>query len=1133
MPIELIDIIKPKNNAQFPMVEDIDFKGGYRTVQDIIHRDAVPSANRKPNMLVYTQNEDKLWRWGAPWIDNTSWIEIPLGGAGSGVVGEQGLTNRRVLLDITTSVPIISDFREETAIPEIKSVAILRTWVPDAYTITTVDFTMPAIHSNTTITLLDATAYSILTTPAQILFVDGAGYFRVDGVSGNDIDGYNFGTYNGFTPNAAPSTVITAGSGAHLPFGNFGDSILYGQADGSAFAYDEFSASEAFSAGAGSSGLSVIATRDLIISGGTQSGNTKLIRRHATSGTIISVSGPPGTLAGGSVITGPGFDNFPTIKRTIGQWVWFSSPSDGYIYAYGLDTSPAIIQANLNILTKPHGMVIADDGFIWLCDRMDDTSANATLTQYLPLSSGILDATALTTISGFLAQSQIVYTGRFIFGLDCSDGYAAINRFDLQTKNVDTYTLSTVGTPDRSSIYFDGIGLWVTTGNTVYRIDPSNYGIQYSYTDPVSTIDYGVMTATPSGTSILIAFINTNNSNVGVRKFAFRKTIDTDRLRITSIGPNANVITNANGELISGEFEVPLDGDVTGLSGANQVAKIQGVVSPVASIGDDTKSITYDELNNRYILKTVGSPIFKSSTVSAGVINTIDIEGQNAPMIAPDIGSGSIIAFHKPPFGHDSSSMQPAFRWPSRARGMEIYFASSTATDLVFTDGYLAVVHSSISDFPITLHDPASGQIVSRLPISDIGSSGWDSIYFVTQEAIIDGTAPKDPYLYLQKSGTNELARINMTSGDFDLISSPSSVNGPIYVHESGTIAWMAGGSLVYTAAPCDTSVPTIQTSSLTGKDSDAASSLVVVPSVYNVSFSQSGLIYEAWITQPLSKTLIHCDFPFGTNDGYINYNDSAGHTRPRQIVFDGTYLIVNAMNDTYPGDASTLGVISRIDPVNMLFADSDDNTQGCSFDGSLIVDGKFAIASDTTKTLTDISTNNEDAIHIRSTDFPIVSSSNGKARMGGLRIEHPSKLATARNGSPFFGLYAICNASIPGIYRYLDRPSLFTYSINLAGGFIDHIERVDGYYNVSSFDSTVVMHDLVGDIVLTLPSNPVLGQTFIFVDEDGSLGTWSATIDGNGNDINGSPVYIMGGTLLLARQAITVKWTGNSWCCV
>src|SRR4029077_9266827 len=119
----------------------------------------------------------------------------------------------------------------------------------------------------------------------------------------------------------------------------------------------------------------------------------------------------------------------------------------------------------------------------------------------------------LATVSGFLSQCQIVYTGRFIFGLDCSDGYAVINRFDLQTKNIDTYTLPTVGTPDRSSLYFDGIGIWITTKNSVYRIDPGNYGIQYSYTDPITTIDYGVITATPSGTSILIAFVNTSNSN--------------------------------------------------------------------------------------------------------------------------------------------------------------------------------------------------------------------------------------------------------------------------------------------------------------------------------------------------------------------------------------------------------------------------------------------------------------------------------------------------------------------------------------------------------------------------------------------------------------------------------------------
>jgi hypothetical protein len=1115
--------------ANLPVfVDDSNVTGGYHAVLDESARDSISSSARKLGMLVTTTSDGRYWRLSGS-LDNSGWIEVTLGGGGgSGGGADQGLTQRRVELDLTTAAPQVLDILNDLVGAEFTSVATLRTWVPKADTATSGNFTMPSAGSNVDITVLDASAYSTNTTPAQIMLVQSAGYFQVMAVSGSTITAKNLGYSAPYSGNAVPSTVINSGSAVSLPNGNSSDTIVYGRSDGTVLAIDEFTGSEAWQITVPSgAGATVIASRDLLLAGGS----TAFSAVRATSGGPVGfITGLTDTMAGGAAVTANGFDNFPTNVIQNGRWAFFSSPSTGNIFSVDVSSLNSINTANLGPLQKPHGMVVDDDGFLWVAERVDDSSAHGRITQYLPLSSGAIDPTSYGTLTGFLAQSQIVHTGRYIFGLDCTGEGTVLNRLSPATKVIDSYVFNATSTADRSSLYFDGIGLWVTLRNMVLRVDPQNFGVEYMFQDLNINIDHGVITGGPSG-SIYISFINTSNNHVGIRKFQPRKVIEASRLRVTSISANSVVATNASGELVAGnDVPINLTGDITGTTASSVVSAIQGVGAPVASIGDDGKAVTFDELNNRYRLLTVGSATWVSSTVSAGIVNKVDVEGQNAPMIGPDIGQGSVVAFHKPAYGRDSFSMQPTFRWPYRARGMELYLPDTTATDLTFTDKYLVIVRSSISDFPVTLHDPASGQQVAQLPSSSIGSSGWDQVYFVTQEKLTDGTAPNAHFLYLQKTGTNEMARINLETGDADLFTSPSSTNGPIYVHESGTIAWMAGGTMVYTSQPCEPTVPTIQTSSLTGKDVDDASNIVVVPHIYNVSFSQSGLTWRAWITQPLSELLVFCDFPSGDNSGAISYSDGAGHTRPRQIAFDGTHLYINAMTTGYPGDTTVLGAISRFDPITQFFADSDDNTQGCSDDGMLLADGKFIIASDSSKTNDNVTTDNDDSIHIRSTNTPIVSANNGLARMGGLRIAHPTRIAVPRNGSPFFGLYAICNAPVPGVYRYLDRAPLFAQSVNLAGGFIDHVERTPIDYIVTSFDSTLALHDLTGNITLTLPSLPVLGQTFIIVDEDGSLGTWWATIDGNGNDVNGAPTYIMGGSVELARQSITIKWTGGQW---
>lgn len=65
MPITLIDILKPKNNQPFPMVEDIDLLGGFRVVATDLNRDAIGVKLKKHGMLVLVSDTKIIWGWNA------------------------------------------------------------------------------------------------------------------------------------------------------------------------------------------------------------------------------------------------------------------------------------------------------------------------------------------------------------------------------------------------------------------------------------------------------------------------------------------------------------------------------------------------------------------------------------------------------------------------------------------------------------------------------------------------------------------------------------------------------------------------------------------------------------------------------------------------------------------------------------------------------------------------------------------------------------------------------------------------------------------------------------------------------------------------------------------------------------
>src|SRR5512144_1959737 len=70
MPITLIDIIKPKNNQPFPIVEDIDLLGGFRVVPNTTARDGIGVQLKKHGMLVLDSSTKIIWCWnqtGSVW----------------------------------------------------------------------------------------------------------------------------------------------------------------------------------------------------------------------------------------------------------------------------------------------------------------------------------------------------------------------------------------------------------------------------------------------------------------------------------------------------------------------------------------------------------------------------------------------------------------------------------------------------------------------------------------------------------------------------------------------------------------------------------------------------------------------------------------------------------------------------------------------------------------------------------------------------------------------------------------------------------------------------------------------------------------------------------------------------------
>lgn len=80
MPVYIISTLKQKNGAEFPIVEDIDLKGGYRIVADISARNGIFTSMRKEGMRVHAVSENTDYKLLAG-LTNADWEVIADGAA--------------------------------------------------------------------------------------------------------------------------------------------------------------------------------------------------------------------------------------------------------------------------------------------------------------------------------------------------------------------------------------------------------------------------------------------------------------------------------------------------------------------------------------------------------------------------------------------------------------------------------------------------------------------------------------------------------------------------------------------------------------------------------------------------------------------------------------------------------------------------------------------------------------------------------------------------------------------------------------------------------------------------------------------------------------------------------------------
>lgn len=90
--------------------------------------------------------------------------------------------------------------------------------------------------------------------------------------------------------------------------------------------------------------------------------------------------------------------------------------------------------------------------------------------------------------------------------------------------------------------------------------------------------------------------------------------------------------------------------------------------------------------------------------------------------------------------------------------------------------------------------------------------------------------------------------------------------------------------------------------------------------------------------------------------------------------------------------------------------------------------------------------------------------------------------------------------------------------------------------YSVAESDSYIGIGTLTSNITITLPSDPASGDEYVIKDVNGTVGAYTVTISGNGNNIDGSSSFIMAHsfsctviTFTQGKWSVTVGYAGAS----
>jgi hypothetical protein len=74
--------------------------------------------------------------------------------------------------------------------------------------------------------------------------------------------------------------------------------------------------------------------------------------------------------------------------------------------------------------------------------------------------------------------------------------------------------------------------------------------------------------------------------------------------------------------------------------------------------------------------------------------------------------------------------------------------------------------------------------------------------------------------------------------------------------------------------------------------------------------------------------------------------------------------------------------------------------------------------------------------------------------------------------------------------------------------------------------DDYLAITTLAAPFTITMPANPISGDTYQIKDTTGNAGTSNVTIAGNGNNIDGASSFV----LTSAYASVTLTYTGTQW---